>query len=150
MLHACLRACLLLCFKSNQIKSNRHLWPSSRNARICFAAAHLVCQTRWCFPCRVPLFYTILQPQISFDHIRIGTKRRRCYATANLELSIIVLRRWAIVNTVQSENWLRMVFWMSSSVLWSIEAVASSSIRILVFLSKARAKHISCLWPTLN
>lgn len=55
-----------------------------------------------------------------------------------------------MVKTVQSSNWVRMVDWMRSSVSRSIAAVASSRIRILVFLKRARAKHTSCLWPTLE
>ena len=66
-----------------------------------------------------------------------------------LELSMMVLSLWAMVNTVQFENSLRIVFCMSSSVLWSTEAVASSSIKIFVFRSRARAKHTSWRWPTL-
>jgi hypothetical protein len=33
-------------------------------------------------------------------------------------LSMTVCRRWAIVNTVQSVNLRRIVFWINSSVLW--------------------------------
>lgn len=55
-----------------------------------------------------------------------------------------------MVKTVQSSNWVRMVDWMRSSVSRSIAAVASSRIRILDFLRRARAKHTSCLWPTLK
>lgn len=62
---------------------------------------------------------------------------------------MIVLSLWAMVKTVQSSNWVRMVDWMRSSVSRSIAAVASSRMRILVFLRRARAKHTSCLWPTL-
>ena len=39
---------------------------------------------------------------------------------------------------------------MSSSVLWSIDAVASSSKRIFVFLSKALARQINWRCPTLQ
>lgn len=63
---------------------------------------------------------------------------------------MIVLSLWAMVKTVQSSNWVRMVDWMRSSVSRSIAAVASSRMRILVFLRRARAKHTSCLWPTLK
>lgn len=63
---------------------------------------------------------------------------------------MIVLSLWAIVKTVQSSNWVRIVDWMRSSVSKSIAAVASSKMRILVFLRRARAKHTSCLWPTLD
>lgn len=55
-----------------------------------------------------------------------------------------------MVKTVQSSNWVLMVDWMRSSVSRSIAAVASSRMRILVFLRRARAKHTSCLWPTLK
>lgn len=55
-----------------------------------------------------------------------------------------------MVKTVQSSNWVLMVDWMRSSVSRSIAAVASSRMRILVFLKRARAKHTSCLWPTLE
>lgn len=55
-----------------------------------------------------------------------------------------------MVKTVQSSNWVRMVDWMRSSVSRSMAAVASSRMRILVFLRRARARHTSCLWPTLS
>lgn len=63
---------------------------------------------------------------------------------------MIVLSLCAMVNTVQSSNWVLIVDWMRSSVSRSIAAVASSRMRILVFLRRARAKHTSCLWPTLR
>ncbi len=67
-----------------------------------------------------------------------------------LELSNIVFNRWAIVRTVQSENLTRIVFCIKLSVLWSMAAVASSSMRIFVFLSSALVKQINCRWPTLD
>lgn len=63
---------------------------------------------------------------------------------------MIVLSLCAMVKTVQFSNWVLMVDWMRSSVSRSIAAVASSRIRILVFLRRARAKHTSCRCPTLN
>ena len=62
----------------------------------------------------------------------------------------MVLILCAMVITVHSLNALRMVDWMTSSVWTSIEAVASSRSKIFDFLSKALAKHTSCLWPTLQ
>ena len=52
----------------------------------------------------------------------------------------------ATAKMVQSLNSLLIVFWTSWSVSESTEAVASSSIRILLFLRRARARHISCLF----
>lgn len=63
---------------------------------------------------------------------------------------MIVLSLCAIVKMVQSSNWVLMVDWMRLSVSRSIAAVASSRMRILVFLRSALAKHTSCLWPTLR
>lgn len=63
---------------------------------------------------------------------------------------MIVLRRWAMVKTVQALNADRIVVCTSSSVLWSIAAVASSNRIILVFRMRARARHNSCLCPTLK
>lgn len=63
---------------------------------------------------------------------------------------MIVFRRWATVRTVQSSNCVRIVDWMSVSVSRSTAAVASSKTRILVFLSKALARHTSWRWPRLH
>lgn len=58
---------------------------------------------------------------------------------------MMVLSLCAMVKTVQSSNWVLMVDWIRSSVSRSMAAVASSRTKILVFLSRARAKHTSCL-----
>jgi len=62
---------------------------------------------------------------------------------------MMVLIRCAMVSTVQSANWVRIVDWIRPSVSGSTDAVASSRISTLVLRSKARARHISCFWPTL-
>ena len=49
-----------------------------------------------------------------------------------------------------STHCFRMVFWIASSVSISMAAVASSRSKILLWRIKARAKHKSCLWPTLK
>lgn len=68
---------------------------------------------------------------------------------AHRELSRMVLRRCAMVSTVQWANSLRMVLWMRSSVSRSTAAVASSRMSMRDFRSRARAKQSSCLWPRL-
>lgn len=68
---------------------------------------------------------------------------------AHLELSMMLCRRCAMVRTVQWENSLRMVVWIKSSVSRSTAAVASSRIKMRDFLNRARARHNSCLCPTL-
>ena len=87
--------------------------------------------------------------------------------TSIRSLSIIVLSRCAIVNTVHSLNLLRIALCINSSVLkfnitntvqgnesftyaLSTLAVASSITRILLFFRIALAKQISCFWPTLK
>lgn len=72
------------------------------------------------------------------------------WTRAHLELSMMLCRRWAMVRTVQWENSLRMVFWIRLSVSRSTAAVASSRINIRDFLNRARARHTSCLCPTLE
>lgn len=72
------------------------------------------------------------------------------WVISHLSESSIVFNLWAIVNTVQSLNSSRIVLWMRSSVSRSTAAVASSKMRTLVFLSRARAKQMSCLCPTLK
>lgn len=69
--------------------------------------------------------------------------------TSILSLSMTVFNLWAIVSTVQFLNFVLMVFWINSSVLGSTLAVASSKMRIGFFLTMARARHTSCLCPTL-
>lgn len=63
---------------------------------------------------------------------------------------MMVLRRWAMVRTVQSSNCVRIVDWMSVSVSRSTAAVASSKTRILVFLSRALARQTSWRCPRLH
>lgn len=96
--------------------------------------------------------------------------------TMILSQSMMVFRRWAMVMTVHSANLVRIVSWISESVLeyntimftanrwvtfasnglekqdyWlSMLAVASSKTRIRLFFKMALAKHISCLWPMLK
>lgn len=62
----------------------------------------------------------------------------------------MVFSLWAIVNTVQFLNSVRIVFCSNSSVSKSMAAVASSKIKIFVFLNTARAKHINCRCPMLQ
>jgi hypothetical protein len=50
---------------------------------------------------------------------------------------------------VTSPNSLRIVLWIIASVSGSTELVASSSIKTLRFLTKARHKATSCLSPPL-
>ena len=85
-------------------------------------------------------------------------KRNKCKMMENKEilvndvylvLSMMVLIRWAMVRIVQSAKLSLIVSWMSASVSKSIAAVASSNTSTLVFRSKARAKQMSCRWPTL-
>lgn len=83
--------------------------------------------------------------------------------TRTLSESMMVLRRWAMVRTVQSTNCSLRALWMIPSVLWtqggwgraavtdeheahlmSTLAVASSRTRILLFLRRALARHTSC------
>lgn len=63
---------------------------------------------------------------------------------------MMVLRRCAMVRTVQSSNWVRIVDCIRLSVSRSTAAVASSKTRILVFLRRARARQTSCRWPKLK
>lgn len=67
----------------------------------------------------------------------------------NLLLFKTVFKRCAMVRIVHDSNSCQIVSWINLSVSISTAAVASSSIRIWVFLKSALAKHISCLWPTL-
>jgi len=63
---------------------------------------------------------------------------------------MMVLILCAIVRTVHSANSVRIVDWIRLSVSRSTDAVASSRIRTLVLRSRARARHTSCFWPTLQ
>mmetsp|Transcript_78961 Transcript_78961/g.131824 ORF Transcript_78961/g.131824 Transcript_78961/m.131824 type:complete len:327 (-) Transcript_78961:3356-4336(-) len=69
-------------------------------------------------------------------------------STSTRSQSIMVCSRWAMVMTVQSWKFSRMTFWMSLSVVTSTEAVASSMKSSLDLRSTARARQISCAWPT--
>ena len=63
---------------------------------------------------------------------------------------MIVLRRCAMVKTVQPWKADLIVPWIRSSVFRSTAAVASSNTRIFVFLKRALAKQTNCFWPTLE
>mmetsp|Transcript_6977 Transcript_6977/g.10005 ORF Transcript_6977/g.10005 Transcript_6977/m.10005 type:complete len:221 (-) Transcript_6977:474-1136(-) len=67
--------------------------------------------------------------------------------TNTLSLSIMVLSRCAIVNTVASAKLARIIFWITASVVLSILAVASSNTRIFGFLKRERAIQRSCRCP---
>ena len=69
-------------------------------------------------------------------------------STNILSESFKVVRRWAMVKTVLYLNLVAITFWMSSSFLTSMLAVASSIRMILLFLRKARQMHRSCFSPT--
>ena len=67
------------------------------------------------------------------------------FTTITLLLSMMVLSLRVMMMTVHSENSCLMVAYTVTSVSRSTAAVASSRMRTLVFLSRARARHISCL-----
>lgn len=67
--------------------------------------------------------------------------------TKTLLESMMVFNLCAMVITVHSLNSFLIVFCMRSSVSKSTAAVASSRIKIFVFLSKARARQMSWRWP---
>jgi hypothetical protein len=69
---------------------------------------------------------------------------------STISQSITVGIRWATVITVQCLNSVRIVFWRTTSVALSIEAVASSRTKIRHLLRSARPKQKSCLWPMLQ
>jgi hypothetical protein len=74
-----------------------------------------------------------------------GRKGERTWRRLNTPM--MVWRRCAIVTRVEPGNSSRSVCCTSSSVWLSIEAVASSRRRILLFLRRARAKQMSCFSP---
>lgn len=70
--------------------------------------------------------------------------------TKTRSLSITVGIRWAMVQTVQSLNSVRMIFWIRLSVAVSTEAVASSSTSMRACFSNARPNATSWRCPTLQ
>mmetsp|Transcript_52475 Transcript_52475/g.135946 ORF Transcript_52475/g.135946 Transcript_52475/m.135946 type:complete len:212 (+) Transcript_52475:578-1213(+) len=62
--------------------------------------------------------------------------------------SMMVCSRWAIVSTVASAKTSRMARCRMASVSLSIDAVASSSTTTREWRSMARARQMSCRWPT--
>lgn len=64
--------------------------------------------------------------------------------------SITVGILWATVITVESANSALIIFCRIMSVALSMEAVASSSTKTLLFLSKARPRQNSCRCPMLQ
>ena len=67
-----------------------------------------------------------------------------------MSLSRTEVMRWAMVITVQSEKCCRSVCWIWLSVAVSTDAVASSSTRTLLFLSRTLPRQTSCLCPILQ
>ncbi len=130
------------------------------NLSLCSQASHFYDSfLTWTFLSTMDLCVTFLnwRTRVKFktvllQHISVKLLWNKLYMVlraAHRELSKMVLSLCAMVSTVQWENSLRMVFWIRSSVSRSTAAVASSRISIRDFLSKARARHSSCLWPTL-
>lgn len=70
--------------------------------------------------------------------------------TRTWSLSMTVGIRCAMVQTVQSLNSFRIIFWIRLSVAVSTEAVASSSTSIFDCCSRARPRATSCRCPTLQ
>lgn len=70
--------------------------------------------------------------------------------TMTLSLSITVGTLWATVITVQLENSSLMILCRITSVAESMDAVASSSTRILFLLSNTLPRQNCCLCPTLQ
>ena len=70
--------------------------------------------------------------------------------TSTLSKSMMVLRRCAMVMTVESAKARRMVPCTSVSVVKSTDAVASSMMMTRGFLSSTRARHTSCTVPLLR
>lgn len=70
--------------------------------------------------------------------------------TSTRSLSMTVCKRCAIVSTVHSANFSRIVFWRNLSVVLSTFAVASSKINILFLRKMARAKQTRPRCPTLK
>lgn len=64
--------------------------------------------------------------------------------------STIVGIRCATVITVLSLNSVLIIFWRIASVAVSMDAVASSRIKMQFLLNSARAKQSNCLWPMLQ
>lgn len=70
--------------------------------------------------------------------------------TNTRSLSMTVGIRWATVSTVHLPVSSLIACWITLSVAVSIEAVASSRTKILLFWRSTRAKQTSCLCPTLQ
>ena len=58
--------------------------------------------------------------------------------------------RCATVITVLPLNSVLIIFWIIASVAVSMDAVASSRIKMQFLLNSARAKQSNCLWPMLQ
>ncbi|KAL7738620.1 hypothetical protein ACLKA6_006914 [Drosophila palustris] len=64
--------------------------------------------------------------------------------------SLTVLNRWAIVTQVRPARASSRACWTTFSLSRSRADVASSSMRILGFLTSARAMAMRCFWPPDN
>jgi hypothetical protein len=67
-----------------------------------------------------------------------------------MSLSTTVGMRWATVTTVHSRKSYRISFWMTASVVESMDAVASSSTKMRLCFNSALPKQNNCLCPTLQ
>mmetsp|Transcript_17831 Transcript_17831/g.55334 ORF Transcript_17831/g.55334 Transcript_17831/m.55334 type:complete len:229 (-) Transcript_17831:1683-2369(-) len=72
---------------------------------------------------------------------------RPAFSTSTRSESMMVLRRWATVMTVQWAKAVRIVSWMSLSVCGSTDDVASSSTSTRWLRARARARQSSCFSP---
>lgn len=74
---------------------------------------------KWVRQCRTEVEYGRFtgQEEFKFHQKLLKVNASKEAHTSILSLSMMVLRRWAMVSTVHSLNLSRMVFWISSSVL---------------------------------
>ena len=135
-------------------------WGRSTEYAICPAALvlpHCKAIGRWSLPCQRG--WGVCQTPPPFQSPLLGYGRSTLYRAVsanehrwpreNVKNVPIVFSLWATVSTVQCANFVLIVFCIRASVWGSTFAVASSSIKIRLFLNIALAKHTSCRWPTL-
>ena len=102
------------------------------------------------------LFWQFRDVEVRYPRTINGPSRNRSEKSRTFPSTIIrsdwiiVFNRWAMVKTVQCSNSVFIVFWITSSVVGSTFAVASSTNRIELFFKIALPRHRSCFWPTLN
>lgn len=132
-----------------------YLWPSDRCLFMSSAYSPPLLSNSRCVPAfenikmtlNIITVFTHVQYAVTFVKSFLTSTIRPLLMTQMRSAPCMVLRRWAIIRTVRPVVALSNASWTTRSDSASNALVASSRIKMLGFLIRARAIAIRCFWP---